>query len=200
MTKTSISILLLAAAAIVPAAAQAQKLNPAVIAVVDKDRIFAECTACTAAQTQLQNQLQQIQQRGQQLGQPIQTEAQSLETAVRALNGKAPDAALQQRANALQQKQTAAQQEMAQREQTFGRNRAFVAQQIEDRLNPIITAQMTARGANVALDKSVTLASATSVDITSTVLAELNRALPSVGVVAPAAPAPAAPAPKPAGR
>lgn len=202
MKKTLLTLLAVGAATTVPTMAQAQKIGPAVIAVVDRERIFAECTACKAAQAQLQSQLQQLQTRAQQLGQPLQTEAQSLDTAIKALNGKAPDAALQQRANAFQQKQGAAQQEVAQGEQTFGRNRAYVAKQIEDRLNPIVTQQMTAKGANIALDMGVTLATAKSVDITNDVLAELNRQLPSVGVVAPApAPAPAAaPAPAPKGR
>ena len=202
MKKTLLTILAVGAAAAVPSIAQAQKIGPAVVAVVDRERIFAECTACKAAQTQLQTQLQQLQTRAQQLGQPLQTEAQSLDTAIQALNGKAPDAALQQRATAFQQKQSAAQQEIARSEQTFGRNRAYVAKQIEDRLNPLVTQQMTAKGANIALDMAVTMATAKSVDITNDVLAELNRQLPSVNVVAPApAPAPAAaPAPAPKGR
>lgn len=208
MKKTFLTILAVGAAATVPTTmAQAQKLGPAVVAVVDRERIFTECTACKAAQAQLQSQLQQLQTRAQQLGQPLQTEAQSLDTAIKALNGKEPDAALQQRATAFQQKQGAAQQEISQGEQTFGRNRAYVAKQIEDRLNPIVSQQMTAKGANIAIDMGMTIATAKSVDITNDVLAELNRQLPSVGVVAPApapaaAPAatPAAPAPKPKGR
>ncbi len=200
MKKYLISAAALGLVAAIPSAAAAQKLPAAVVAVVDSDRIFAECTACKAASAQLQTQIQQMQQRAQQLGQPLQTEAQALDAAVKALNGKQPDAALQQRATAFQQKQGAAQQELAQREQTIGRNRAYVAQQIQQKLNPIISQQMTARGANIAVDTGATLAISKTVDITDGVLAELNRQLPSVSTTAPAAPAPAAPAPAPTGR
>ncbi|MCJ8158566.1 OmpH family outer membrane protein [Sphingomonas sp. LaA6.9] len=199
MTKYLIVTALSALAVASPIAAQAQKLNPAVIAVVDNDRVFRECTACKAAQAQMQTQLQQIQQRAQQLGQPLQTEAQSLEAAVKALAGKQPDAALQQRATAFQQKQTAAQKELSDREQAFQRNRAYVAQQIQEKLNPIVSQVMTARGATVALDRQATLAAAASIDVTNDVLAQLNQQLPSVNTTAPA-PAAQPAQPQPQGR
>ena len=53
MTKLVLGSALAALALAIPAAAPAQRLSPAVIAVVDTGRIFSECTACRAAQTQL---------------------------------------------------------------------------------------------------------------------------------------------------
>jgi hypothetical protein len=41
---------------------------------------------------------------------------------------------------------------------------------------------MTARGANLAVDRGATLAAAPALDITSEVLAQLNQQLPSVSV------------------
>ena len=73
-------------------------------------------------------------------------------------------------------------------------NRAFVAQQINDRLNPIITQVMQQRGATLAVYTAATLAVSPSIDVTNAVLAALNAALPSVNVNAPSAPAPAQPA------
>ena len=189
MNKIALGAAFCALAAAIPAAAPAQRAGPAIVVVVDTARIFSECTACRAAQTQLQTQLQQIQQRAQQLGQPIETDAAAIQTAVRALAGKQPDAALQQRITALQARQNTANQELQGREQGFRRNQAYVAQQINTRLNPIITQVMTARGANIAVDKQATLASSASPDVTSDVLAQLNQQLPSVNVNAPAAPA-----------
>ncbi|HEY0446548.1 MAG TPA: OmpH family outer membrane protein [Allosphingosinicella sp.] len=189
MNKIALGAAFCALAAAIPAAAPAQRAGPAIVVVVDTARIFSECTACRAAQTQLQTQLQQIQQRAQQLGQPIETDAAAIQTAVRALAGKQPDAALQQRITALQARQNTANQELQGREQGFRRNQAYVAQQINTRLNPIITQVMTARGANIAVDKQATLASSASLDVTSDVLAQLNQQLPSVNVNAPAAPA-----------
>jgi outer membrane protein len=171
-----------ALAALVPAAAPAQRLNPTVVAVVDTQRIFAECTACTAANTQLQTQLTTLRQRAQTLGQPLQTEAQSIQTAVNALNGKQPDAALQQRITSLQTRQNQANQEISQSEQNLRSTQAHVQQQIGARLGPIINSVMAARGAAVVVDKGSTLASSPSLDVTNDVLTQLNQQLPSVSV------------------
>jgi hypothetical protein len=48
---------------------------------------------------------------------------------------------------------------------------------------------MKTKGANLAVDRGATLAIASSIDVTSDVLAQLNAQLPSVSVNAPAAPA-----------
>lgn len=190
--KTLIKSAALASALLVaPVAAQAQQAPAAVVVVVDRQKIFAECTACKAAQTQLQAQATSIQQRAQQLGQPLQTEAEAIQ---KAAGGKAPDAALQARIQALQTKENSANQEIQGRQQTFQRNRAYVAQQINAKLDPIVTSVMQKRGANIALDSDMTIAAAASIDVTNDVLAQLNAQLPSVSVTAPAAPA------QPAGR
>lgn len=192
MNKFALGAAIAALSAALPTAAIAQKVAPAVVVIVDVQKIFADCTACKSAQTQLQAQAAAIQTRAQQLGAPLQTEAQALQTAAR---GKTTiDAALQARAQALQTKQNSANQEIEGRQQTFQRNRAFVAQQINDRLNPIITQVMQQRGATLAVDTAATLAVSPSLDVTKDVLAALNAALPSVNVNAPAAPAPAQPA------
>jgi Skp family chaperone for outer membrane proteins len=179
--------------AVAPGAAQAQQAPAAVVVVVDTQKIFAECTACKAAQTQLQAQASSIQERAKALGTPLQTEAEAIQ---KAAGGKAPDAALQARIQALQTKEGTANQEIQGRQQTFQRNRAYVAQQINAKLDPIITSVMQKRGANIAVDRGATLAAATSVDVTADVLAQLNAQLPSVSVTAPAQAQPS----KPSGR
>jgi outer membrane protein len=189
MNKLFFGTALAVLAAAVPAAAPAQKLGTAVVAVVDTQRVFRDCNACKAAQTTLQQQLDQLRQRAQQLGQPLQTEEQSLSTAVKALNGKAPDAALQQRIQAFQTKQTTANTELQGRQATLERNRQYVAQQINQKLEPIFNSVMQARGASVLVDEGATLAHSTSLDVTNDVLAQLNQQLPSVSTTAPAAPA-----------
>ena len=185
------SAALASALLVAPVAAHAQHAPAAVIVVVDRQKVFAECTACKAAQTQLQAQATSIQQRAQQLGQPLQTEAEAIQ---KAAGGKAPDAALQARIQALQTKENSANQEIQGRQQTFQRNRAYVAQQITAKLEPIVTSVMQKRGANIALDSDMTIASSASIDVTNDVLAQLNTQLPSVSVTAPAQPA------QPAGR
>lgn len=180
--KTSFKAALAALVVLTPAAASAQRLSPAVIAVVDTDRIMRECTACKAAQTQLQSQVQQLQTRQQQLAGPIQTEAQSIQTAVNALQGKQPDAALQTRIQALQTKQNQANQELGRQEQNVRSTQAHVVQQINQRLGPIVNAQLAAKGATIIVDREAALAVSPSIDITNDVLAQLNQQLPSVSV------------------
>ncbi|NNM75398.1 OmpH family outer membrane protein [Sphingomonas sp. ID1715] len=165
-----------------PAAASAQRLSPAAIAVVDTDRILRECTACKTAQTQLQTQVQALQTRQQQLAAPLQTEAQAIQTAVTALQGKQPDAALQTRIQSLQTRQNTANQELGRQEQTIRSTQAHVVQQINQRLGPIINAQLAATGASIIVDRGAALAVAPNIDITNTVLAALNQQLPSVSV------------------
>lgn len=171
-----------------PSVAHAQKAPGAVVVVVDTSRIYRECTACVAAQTQMQGLLQSSRTRAQQLGQPLQTEAQSLEQAAAALQQQSGNArtsgetALKTRVEAFQQKQTAAQQELQQLEQNFQSTQANVLRQINERLNPIISNVMNARGANIAVDVAATLAHSQAVNVTDQVLAQLNAALPSVSV------------------
>lgn len=179
---------LLALSFLLPGAAAAQALPGAVIAVVDTDRIYRECTACKAAQTQLQGQITQLRQRAAQLGTPLETEAQSIEQAAAAARAQqgaartAAETALQTRLQALQQRQTTANQELARGEQNIKSIQAHVLRQIDARLNPIINQTMQARGANLALDTSATLAHAGQLNITAEVLTKLNQQLPSLSV------------------
>jgi len=165
-----------------PVAAQAQRIGPAVVAVVDTDRISRECTACRAATTQLQTQENALRTRAQALQTQLRTTGQPIQTAVQALNGRQPDAALQQRITAFQTQERTAQQELATSQRNLQSTQAHVNQQIGARLGPIITNVAQARGANVAVDRNATLFAAPALDITNEVLTQLNQQLPSVSV------------------
>ena len=166
-----------------PAAAVAQRGGSApVVLIVDTDRVFNECTACRAASTQLQQQAQQYNQRAQQLQQPLQTEGQAIETALRALNGRQPDAALQQRITAFRQREASAEQELGTRQQTIRSMQAHVQQQIGVRLIPIVEQIRAARGATIVVSRNSTLAHNNANEITNEVLTALNQQLPSVSV------------------
>lgn len=188
MNKLLLSAALAATSLLIPGAALAQRAPAAVVVVVDTDRVYRECNACRAAQTQLAAQVTAAQQRAQALGQPIQTEGQSIEQAARAAANQqgaartAAETALQTRITALQARQTSANQELNRLQQNIQSTQAHVVQQINQRLNPIVTQVMTARGANIALDTNATLARAQGVDVTADVLAALNQQLPSVSV------------------
>ena len=182
MTKLLFGSALAVLAAALPAVASAQRLGPAVVAVVDTDRISRECTACRAAATQLQTQNNNLRTRATTLQQQLNTQGQPIQTAVTALNGRQPDAALQQRITAFQTQQQNAQRELATAERNLQSTQLHVNQQIGARLQPIIGTIAQARGATVAVDRGSTLFAAPALDITNEVLAQLNQQLPSVSV------------------
>ncbi len=181
--KTMITLAaLFASAAVLPSAALAQRAPAAVVVVVDTDRIYRECTACRAAQTQLQSRVTALQTRQTTLTNQLRTEGQPIQTAINALAGKEPDAALRARVQAFQAKQESAHRELATTQQTIQSTQANVLRQINARLNPVISQVMNARGANIAVDVGSTLGHAPAVNVTTEVLAALNAALPSVSV------------------
>lgn len=193
----------IAASILVPTAAAAQALPPAVVAVVDLEKIQATCTACKAASAAFTSQENAIKARQTALDTPLQTEARAIQTAINALpQGAEPDAALTARINAFKQKGEARDTELNSRAQQYQRNRAYVTQQIQAKLYPIYQQVMQRRGANVLVEMGATLGTAAALDVTNDVLAALNTQLPSVVTVAPAAAAaPARPKPQqPQGR
>jgi Skp family chaperone for outer membrane proteins len=198
MNKYAVGAALAALSLAVPGAVSAQRAANAQIIVVDSGRIFRECTACVAAQTQIQGMVTSARSRAQQLGQPIQTEAQSIEQAAAALRNQtgaartAAETQLQNRVQALRTRETTAQQELSRLEQNIQSTQANVVQQINARLRPIVTQVMNARNANLVLDTDATLEHSPALEVTNEVLAALNQQLPSV-TVAPQAPAPAQP-------
>jgi outer membrane protein len=178
----------IAASFITPAAAQAQAVPAAVVAVVDLEKVQSDCTACKTAAAALKSQITAYQNREKALAAPLQTEQKSIQGAIDALNGKEPDAALQARIKAFQSKQAQGAQELSNQQQQIQRNNAYISQQIKDKLDPIYKQVMTKRGANILVDVGQTLATSASVDVTNDVVAALNAALPSVSTTAPAAP------------
>ena len=174
------------AAILVPAAAQAQALPPAIVAVVDLDKVTSQCTACKTANAALQSQLTAEQNREKTLSGPLETERASIQSAVDALKGKDPDAALQTRIKTFQSKAQQAQDEVERGRAQLQANQAYIRKQIADKLGPIYSQVMTRRGANILVEQGATLASGATLDVSNDVLAALNAALPSVSTTAPA--------------
>ena len=183
MNKTAFGTAFAVLATMIPAVAPAQQRTPAaVIVVVNRAQIIRDCNACRTAQQQLQAQATSLQQYEQQLGAPLQTEGQSLQTAINALQGKAPDANLQARITAFQNKQNQAQQQLQTRAQQLRSTQANVVQQIDQKMSPAIQQIMTAHGANLAVDEDATLAHTTGLDVSNEVLAALNPTLTTISV------------------
>jgi outer membrane protein len=179
--KTRIAAALIAASTLATPAL-AQRAPAAVVVVVDTDRIYRDCNACRTAQTQLQSQVQTLRTRQQTLEGQLRPEGQAIQTAVNALAGKQPDAALTNRVKAFEQRQDAANQELAKGQQNIQSIQANVVRQINEKLRPAINTVMTQKGANIAVDVGSTLAHGTGTDITNEVLAALNTALPAVSL------------------
>jgi Skp family chaperone for outer membrane proteins len=176
----------LSGAVLAPFAAQAQAIPAAVIAVVDLEKVTADCNACKTASATLRSQITAYQNREKALATPLETEGKALQAAAAALNGKEPDAALQARVKAFQAKQQSGAQELQRQQQQIQRNQAYIQQQIAQKLGPIYQQVMQRRGATIMLEQGSTLASAASVDVTNDVVAALNAALPSIATTAPA--------------
>jgi outer membrane protein len=179
-----------AAAVMAPSAAIAQALPAAVVAVVDLDRVTSECNACKTAQAALRSQISAEEAKEKALGAPLQTEQQSIQTAIDALKGKDPDAALQARIKAFQTKGQQAQEEASRGRQQLQANQQYIQKQIADKLGPIYQQVMQRRGANLLVEVGSTLATSQTVDVTSDVLTSLNAALPTIVTTAPAQRAP----------
>jgi len=188
--KTLLISAAVAAAAIAPSAATAQALPNAVVAVVDLDRVTAECNACKTARAALKSQVDAYQAREKGLAAPLETEQKSIQAAVDALKGKEPDAALKTRIESFQRKQQQAAQDLSTQQRQIQANQQYIQKQIQDKLSPIYQQVMQRRGANLLVEVGTTLATAQNVDVTNDVLAALNTSMPTLVTTAPAAPAP----------
>jgi Skp family chaperone for outer membrane proteins len=186
MKKLLISASLAASLVLPSAAAQAQAIPGAVIAVVDLEKVTSDCNACKTASAALRSQATALQSRQQALATPLQTEQKSIQTAIDALNGKEPDAALKARVQAFQTKEQQAAQELQTQQAQVQRNQQYIQKQISDKLGPIYTLVMQRRGANMMVEIGQTLASGASLDVTNDVITALNSALPSIQTTAPA--------------
>ena len=175
--------ILLSAAAFalaLPTAVSAQAAGS--ILIVDSDRVMSECTACKSAAAQLQSRQATLRARAQTLQTQLQTEGKPIQAAVDALNGKAPDAALQAKITAYQTKERSAQQELATSTRTLESTAANVQQQIGNKLVTIVETVRARHNAAIVLAKNSTIANDNSIDVTNEVLTNLKTQLPAVSV------------------
>jgi Skp family chaperone for outer membrane proteins len=187
--KTLLASAVFAAAIVTPSVASAQTLPGAIIAVVDLEKVTNDCNACKTAAAALRTQVDALQKRQAALGTPLTAEQKSIQAAIDALNGKEPDEALKTRIRAFQTKQQQGSQELSAQEQQVQRNQQYIQKQIADKLGPIYQSVMQKHGANILMEVGSTLASSTSVDVSSEIIAGLNVALPTIQTAAPAEPA-----------
>ncbi len=170
------------------APALAQTLPPPVVIIVDMDRVIGNSAAGKQAQAELKTRNDAIQARVASLRTQFGTEEETLAKSQPAQG--APPAtvtAWQTKARDYQQRRQTAEQDLQKRGNDFQLSRQYVLKQITDATNPIITAVMRERGATIVLAEGATLQHAAAIDVTSDVIARLDKALPRVSTTAPAA-------------
>ncbi len=172
----------------------AQTLPPAVIVTVDRQEMIANSAAAKAAQAELKPKADALQARLNTLRTSLQSEEKTLRDTAPA-QGAAPAAvqAWQTKARDFETRRTQAEQEVQRRQQEIQVAEQWVVKQINDGAQPIISQIMRERGANIAVDEQVTIQHAAAIDITTDVVARLDKALPKVSTTPPAAPAGTAP-------
>ena len=188
--KTMLKTAALAAGLALAAPLAAQTLPPAVIVVVDMDRVFNTSAAGKTAQGELKTRLEGIQTRLQTLRTQLTTEQQTLVKSRPTAAGPALTA-WETKARDLQTRSEAAEKELGQRDRDFQASRQNVLRQLNDGPQPIISAIMRERGASIALAEGATLQHTAAIDVTTDVIARLDKSLPRVSTATPAAPAPA---------
>jgi Skp family chaperone for outer membrane proteins len=98
----------------------------------------------------------------------------------------ANQASLQQEGQQIQQLQESGQQELQKILEPVSLSRAYVAEQIQDKLDAAIQAAMQKNGVTLLLDPRAKLAASNAYDLSRAILAEVDAAIPSAQLVPPA--------------
>jgi len=209
--KTMMKAALFAAAPLALAFPQVAAAQATAVGVANLEEAVQKSNAYVLAINQIKTtykpQIDTFEARSKVLNTEIQPLVTAFQTAQRAPNPN--QAALQTQAQTIQNRQTAAQNELRNLYLPVGRAQAYVEEQIVTRLDAALKAAMTKKRVALVLQPQATVSYQPAVDITSDVTAELNTAVPNVGITPPAnwqpgaqgRPAGAAPAqPAPSGR
>lgn len=214
--------LVLGAAVAQPAAAQNAGTTVAGIAVANLDAVIANANAFKTAETQRQTtykaQIDQARARGDALNAQLKPLADKFNADRQ--GAKPNQASLEQQAATIQQLQESGQAELQRILQPVALSRAYVQEQIDERLDQAVKNAMTKKKVSLLLSPQAVLAvNNNAYNLNQDILTELNTLLPSAQITPPAgweprqvreqraaqgqqqAPAAAAPAaPQPAGR
>ena len=187
---TTFKTLLLAAAVLAPAAivAPAAQAQVSGIAVADPQGAIAASKAWTTARGQIETtykaQLDQAETRRQAIARELQPLVTAFRTAQRAPTPNA--AALQTQAQTIQARETAANQELARLTQPAQRAQQYVIEQIQAKLGDAVTNAVRAKNVTLLLRPDAALFAQPAADITTSITAELDRLVPTVGITPPA--------------
>lgn len=170
------------------APALAQTLPPPVVIIVDMDRVIGDSAAGKQATGDLKTRNDANQARLTSLRTQFGSEGETLQKSQPAQTAApAVISAFQAKVRDYQQRQQAAEADLQKRDRDFQQSRQFVLKQINDAAQPIITTVMRERGATIVLAEGATLQHSAAIDVTTDIIARLDKALPRVSTTAPAA-------------
>jgi Skp family chaperone for outer membrane proteins len=190
IVKTAIAAsLLLGTAAAQPAFAQATGTVVPGLAIANLDAVIANANAYKTAETQRQTtykaQIDQAQSRGNALNAQLKPLADKFNADRQ--GGKATQASLEQQANSIQQLQESGQAELQRILQPVALSRAYVQEQVEDKLDQAVKNAMGKKKVSLLLSPQAVLAvNNNAYNLNQDILAELNTLLPSAQLVPPA--------------
>jgi Skp family chaperone for outer membrane proteins len=184
-----------AALALAPATAIALTAVPAMaqtksgIAVVSLDEAVAKSVAFTTAMSQMETtykpQMDQFKTRAQAIQTDLNAKNAALQAAYKAAGNKATPA-IETQAQQLQQAQQAGQAEVERLRRPIELARAYVVDQIAQKVDDALKAAQTKTKAEIVFKKEATESFGAAADITDEVTTELNTLVPSVGIQPPA--------------
>ena len=179
------------APAAAPAAAPAGPPVPRII-VIDRQAILARSAAGKAMISSAQKLSQQADTEFKGQADALQKELATVQQQLAIL---APDVRAQKQKE-FTTKQEAFQQRVTDRQSQIQNGFAAAGAKLEQALQPILAQIMRERGANMMLDRSAVMMATMDVDVTTTAIQRLDKALPTLTVsLAKATPAPGAAAP-----
>jgi Skp family chaperone for outer membrane proteins len=181
--------LAIGAVAAQPASAQTAGAVVQGIAVANLEAVMANSNAFRTAETQRQTtykaQLDQARARGDQLNAQLKPLADKFNADRQA--AKPNQASLEAQAATIQQLQESGQQELQRILAPVALSRAYVQEQIEDRLDAAVKSAMTKKKVSLLLSPQAVLAvNNNAYNLNQDILADLNTALPSAQITPPA--------------
>ena len=176
------------AAIALPGIASAQTVTN--VAVADLEEAIAKSNAYTLAVSQIKvtykAQIDAADARARALTAELQPLAAAYQAATKAPNAALNQAALQQQLTTLQQREQAANREVQNISAPVALARAYAVEQIQMKLEAAVNSAMAKKRINILLQPQAVLKVLPAAEITNDILAELNVAVPNVGIIPPA--------------
>ena len=171
-----------------PALAQSSGTVVQGLAIANLDAVIANSNAFRTAETQRQTtykaQIDQAEQRRAAIAAQLNPMVTKFNTDSQAANPN--QASLQQQATSIQRMQESAQEELQRILQPVAMSRAYVTEQIEDKLDQAVKTAMGKKNVSLLLNpQSVVAVNASAYNLNQDILTELNTLIPSAQIVPP---------------